>query len=392
MIGVPRTGWTQSFAPGDDGALQMGTPWPAVRFDDHGDGTVTDGVTGLMWTKDASPAPGGTTWLDALDFVASMNAGGTHGHDDWRLPNAREMASLQDPRFRYPSITSGHPFTGVVDDRHYWSSTTYAADSSMAMGIGLGAGTIASVPKSTPDNQVWPVRDAGIRGGVPLMGPTGVALGSESLRDFLVSEYEDAVELRGVDTFQVVDSLGLGGGVTVQVDFVFKQACYESDVGYLVIDPADPPRSAGNALAHATADNILFNSGDIGHGDCNVGTIEVGTAEFHVDLQDGQVLVFFILPDRTLAQYKANPKGKLKPLFTMPSLNPGDFDQVLSFRSLKGRTAPGSADAVVTGGPLSVIAFEDLSIADGSDQDFTDVVFTVTNVLGRVDALDCSSD
>ncbi len=150
--------------------------------------------------------------------------------------------------------------------------------------------------------------------------------------------------------------------------------------------------SAGNALAQATAANILFNSGDVGQGNCSLQSIQAGTAEFSVDLQDGEVLVFFILPNRTLAQYQANPKGKLKPLFTMPSLNPGDFDQVLTFRSLKGRTESGPSDIGVTGGPLSVLAFEDLAIANGSsDLDCTDVIFTVRNVLGRVDALECSN-
>ncbi len=178
----------------------------------------------------------------------------------------------------------------------------------------------------------------------------------------------------------------------MQVDFVYKQACYKSDFGYIAIDPNDPPKSAGNALAQATAANILYNSGDVGQGNCSLQSIQAGSAEFQVDLQDGEVLVFFILPNRTLAKYQANPNGRLKPLFTTPSLNPGGFDQVLSFRSLNGRTAPGSSDtSVVTGGPMSVLAFEDLSIANGSDQDFADVVFTVTNVLGRVDALECSN-
>ena len=36
----------------DDGLLRAGIEWPAPRFTDNGDGTVTDSLTGLMWLKD----------------------------------------------------------------------------------------------------------------------------------------------------------------------------------------------------------------------------------------------------------------------------------------------------------------------------------------------------
>jgi hypothetical protein len=39
---------------GQDGELQTGLAWPAARFVDNGDQTVTDSLTGLIWTKDAN--------------------------------------------------------------------------------------------------------------------------------------------------------------------------------------------------------------------------------------------------------------------------------------------------------------------------------------------------
>jgi len=48
---VPKTGQTTSYASGDDGDLELGTAWPSPRFTDHGNGTVTDNLTG-------PPAPG----------------------------------------------------------------------------------------------------------------------------------------------------------------------------------------------------------------------------------------------------------------------------------------------------------------------------------------------
>ena len=49
---IPKTGQTLIYASGDDGNIQAGIEWPAPRFTDNGDGTVTDSLTGLMWLKD----------------------------------------------------------------------------------------------------------------------------------------------------------------------------------------------------------------------------------------------------------------------------------------------------------------------------------------------------
>lgn len=39
---------------GQDGEIRAGIQWPAPRFKDNQDGTVTDHLTGLVWLKDAS--------------------------------------------------------------------------------------------------------------------------------------------------------------------------------------------------------------------------------------------------------------------------------------------------------------------------------------------------
>jgi len=50
--GLPQTGMATKYVTGDDGDLQAGYKPPAARFTDHGDGTITDNATGLMWVKD----------------------------------------------------------------------------------------------------------------------------------------------------------------------------------------------------------------------------------------------------------------------------------------------------------------------------------------------------
>lgn len=219
--------------------------------------------------------------------------------------------------------------------------------------------------------------------------PTGGPLGDTGLHEFLKSEFEDARELIGTETFEIV-SPSDGGPETIRVDFVYKQACYKSDVGYVFIDPNDPPRTAEEALRHATRENILFNSGEVGAQDCNLQSIPAGAASREIQVPEGGTVIFFLIPNATLESWQRNPKKVLDPLFTLSSLNPGGFDQALTFRSVAGRTEPGSSTAVVSPGPLTVFAFEDISIAKGSDQDFTDVVFTVESVQGRLDSLECS--
>ena len=53
-VPLARTGQITSYAPGDDGDLQMGVANPTPRFTDNRDGTVTDRLTGLTWTQDGT--------------------------------------------------------------------------------------------------------------------------------------------------------------------------------------------------------------------------------------------------------------------------------------------------------------------------------------------------
>jgi hypothetical protein len=99
-------------------------------FRDNGDGTVTDRATGLMWSKADSKA--GMNWQAALAWVQKKNAGKYLGHNDWRLPNAKELQSLVDytraPAVtRSPAIDPVFHTTPLSDGEYpfYWSGTTH---------------------------------------------------------------------------------------------------------------------------------------------------------------------------------------------------------------------------------------------------------------------------
>lgn len=97
------------------------------RFIDNGDGTISDLATGLMWTKADSGKP--MDWEHALAWAESQR---TAGHDDWRLPNAKELQSIVDYN-RAPDAPGRaqqgpaiDPVFDITDPASYfWSSTTH---------------------------------------------------------------------------------------------------------------------------------------------------------------------------------------------------------------------------------------------------------------------------
>ena len=157
---VEKTWQTTTYATGDDGDLEKGVVWPAPRFVDNGNGTVTDNLTGLIWLKNAS-CFGLRTWNDALsdsNGLASGSCGLTDGSStgDWRLPNYKELFSLVDGNNDYPPLPSGHPFVSVIPS-YYWSSTTYPGTDSVAWTVLMDIGAVVFNSKLYT-NYVWPVR------------------------------------------------------------------------------------------------------------------------------------------------------------------------------------------------------------------------------------------
>jgi hypothetical protein len=168
---VGRTGQTTSYATGDDGHLLRGVEWPNPRFIDNENGTVTDNLTGLIWLKNANWY-GLRTWNAAIMItreLSSGNCGLTDGSDvdEWRLPSLFELESLRDMKYWEPALsnsagtgqwTLGDPFTHLITDGNYWSSTTVAYDTSTAWGVGIKYGLAYNTYKYNSSFYVWPVR------------------------------------------------------------------------------------------------------------------------------------------------------------------------------------------------------------------------------------------
>jgi len=130
ITGLPGTGQVTIYAPADDADVGAGG---ALSYRDNGDGTVTDIRAGLTWEKKTDANVNNVySWNNAFAYVAELNAmnggAGFAGHNDWRLPNVRELLSIVDYGQANPSI---HPIfgptAGVLNFVLYWSSTSWAA-------------------------------------------------------------------------------------------------------------------------------------------------------------------------------------------------------------------------------------------------------------------------
>jgi hypothetical protein len=120
--------------------LVRGESYGNNDFVDNGDGTVTDNAHDLMWQQADSGS--GMNWAEALAYCEDLTLA---EHDDWRLPNAKELQILVDysrspdttasaaidPVFSCTNITNENLAT---DDGFYWTSTTHANSTTVAPG------------------------------------------------------------------------------------------------------------------------------------------------------------------------------------------------------------------------------------------------------------------
>ena len=89
----------------------------ANHFTDNVNGTITDNITNLVWQKIHSTDS--LNWEQSLTYADTATIG---GYTDWRLPNIKELHSLNDENFVNPSVNNA--FFSNVGVNKFWSSTS----------------------------------------------------------------------------------------------------------------------------------------------------------------------------------------------------------------------------------------------------------------------------
>jgi hypothetical protein len=190
---------------GQDGQHTAGA---TLAYVDNGDGTITDSNSGLMWEKKSddgslhdkdtfypwvSTCTGdGTTWCTRdndctvpggacsgttiFEWVDQVNAASFAMHDDWRVPNVRELASLVNYEHSYPAPpvsvefnngcgvdSSGNPGCTVTTcsctvPTGYWSSSTVGGIPQNAYVVSFIYGAVGYGGKTNSVDSVRAVR------------------------------------------------------------------------------------------------------------------------------------------------------------------------------------------------------------------------------------------
>lgn len=185
----PATGQTTAYTadkndglPGavavpDDGTVRAGAP---LSFTDNGNGTITDNNTGLVWEKKSDNGDlhdrdniywwsGNGVNETIWDWLDDINAAAFGGHQDWRIPNVRELLSIMDfqnqwavpAAFHNNCVPGATVLTGSCTLQvSYWTSTTHAHANTMAWYVGPQGDVYTNFKSSTS-------RVRAVRGGTP---------------------------------------------------------------------------------------------------------------------------------------------------------------------------------------------------------------------------------
>jgi len=125
-----------------------GEPLVFGKLEDAGDGTVADLSSAMIWQKTSDGQK--RTWQEALVYCEDLVLA---GHDNWRLPTARELATLMDYTLPNASLDEAFFPDAVQLGERYWTGTTmtaypyaaYSVDHAAAMGYSANVKTNAEL-------------------------------------------------------------------------------------------------------------------------------------------------------------------------------------------------------------------------------------------------------
>lgn len=144
---------------GQDAQFKINPP----SYTDNGDGTVSDNITGLMWTKDMGEK---LTFDQAFQLAKKSTLA---GYNDWRIPTIKELYSLiqftgevkgqKAEKFFIDTNYFNHPLGDKSKgereiDAQTWSSTQYVGrtmrNDQTVFGVNFIDGRIKGYPKNDP--------------------------------------------------------------------------------------------------------------------------------------------------------------------------------------------------------------------------------------------------
>lgn len=220
-------------------ALWASAAW-AAPFTDHGNGTVTDQATGLMWDQcylgqGTAGCGGGSTgfynWQAALQAARNASNAAYKGYSDWRLPNVKELESLVKADAYDPAI-DGVAFPGSGTGSWSWSSTVYF-DPALAWLVSLSKGDVSYDAKGNS----YSVRL--VRGGQPFAA---------------FDPFDTTPPVITAGPTATPDSNGATASASVTVD--------EAATGYWQVLPtASPAPDASTLLALGAAQQVALAAG-----------------------------------------------------------------------------------------------------------------------------------
>ena len=109
---------------------------PAIHFKENGDGTITDNYTGLIWQQFQSNTS--LTWEEALAYAAGLTLA---GKSDWRVPNIKELQSINDEKLYMPSFNKS--FFPKINAGNFWSSTSQVNSPAKAWDLNVDFGIVS---------------------------------------------------------------------------------------------------------------------------------------------------------------------------------------------------------------------------------------------------------
>ena len=135
---------------------------PLTQFVIHGDGTITDTSTALMWQQCLDGLSGiqcdqglvnEVNWSGALQIARNINNnGGFAGYADWRLPNEAELVSLIEEQCIEPAINETvFPNTAL---KFLWSASPDFNNDTSTWFVDFKHGATGTTTRTQP----WPVR------------------------------------------------------------------------------------------------------------------------------------------------------------------------------------------------------------------------------------------